>query len=481
MDVYPQMALLETIDLTVFVNLILSLTIVAISLWGYSRIGKPTPLYFGVAYVLFAFSHFILLTGQPQVPATVLILMRIAGYILVAVGLFALITVIIERKKAEDALRESEEHLSATFDQTAVGIAEFLPDARICRYNHTFAKILCSTGQDLSEQLITDFLAEDEARLPIRAINPHFQDEPLDWSGEILVIRNDRSRIWCQSSLSAVRTPEGKPKYFILALADITERKRAEEALAELNSGLELRVAERTRELESVNTTLVDEIRQRSLAEEQLKASVLEKEILIKEIHHRVKNNLQIIISLLYFQSKKTDDPSLVSALVDSQTRVKSMALVHEKLYQSGNLSSIDFNGYLQNLVSNLMISYDIDQSRIRVTISAHNLPLTINMAIPLGLIMNELVSNAMKYAFPDGGKGELTITGSVQDEQIIVKVRDNGRGIPEGFDWRNTDSLGLHLVQMLTRQLKGTIDLDPAAGTEFTLKIPIKNSEGNL
>jgi len=476
-----KMTLLETLDLTVFVNLILSLTIVAISLWGYSRIGKPTPLYFGVAYVLFAFSHFILLTGHPQVPATVLILMRITGYILVAVGLFALIRVIIERQKAEEALRESEEHLSATFDQTSVGIVEFLPDNRIYRYNRTFAELLGSTGQDLSGRPIADFLTGDECRLPIHAIKPGLPGEQPGGSGEILVTRSDRSRIWCQSSLSAVRTPDGKPKYFILALADITERKRAEEALAELNSDLELRVAERTRELESVNATLVDEIRQRSLAEEQLKASVLEKEILIKEIHHRVKNNLQIIISLLYFQARKTEDPSLVSALVDSQTRVKSMALVHEKLYQSGNLSSIDFNGYLQNLVSNLMISYDIDQSRIRVTIDAHNLPLTINMAIPLGLIMNELVSNAMKYAFPDGQKGELAITGSVGDDQIIVKVRDNGRGIPEQFDWRNADSLGLHLVQMLTRQLKGTIDLVRDNGTEFILKVPIRNGAGNL
>ena len=145
-------------------------------------------------------------------------------------------------------------------------------------------------------------------------------------------------------------------------------RKRAEEELSLLNTGLECRIAERTRELEWVNSALLAENRQRSLAEEKLKRSLHEKEILIKEIHHRVKNNLQIIISLLFLQAKKTEDPLSEAALTDSQTRVKSMALVHEKLYQSDSLSSIDFHGYLQNLVSNLMITYGIDQTRIRIT-----------------------------------------------------------------------------------------------------------------
>ena len=210
------------------------------------------------------------------------------------------------------------------------------------------------------------------------------------------------------------------------------------------------------------------------------KTSLKEKEILIKEIHHRVKNNLQIIISLLYLQSKKTDDPVTGDALLDSQTRVKSMALVHEKLYQSEDLGSIDFSGYVQNLVGNLMISYGTDKNRIRVAISIQKLPITINTAIPLGLIMNELVSNTLKYAFPDGQSGELNISGEVQGNQIIVKVRDNGCGIPDTFDWKHADSLGLHLVQMLTRQLKGTIELSRTSGTEFILTAPVKSGGGD-
>ena len=238
-------------------------------------------------------------------------------------------------------------------------------------------------------------------------------------------------------------------------IRDIIGRQQVEQELAALNTGLEDRVRERTCELQKANTALFNEVYQRLFAEDRLKLALHEKEILLKEIHHRVKNNLQIIISLLFLQAKKNDDPVSTSALTDSQTRVKSMALVHEKLYQSTDLGSIDFAGYLQNLVSNLMVTYGADKRRIRVSVSAKDLPLTINTAIPLGLIMNELVSNSLKYAFPEGREGELSIEGHAEGDTMQITVRDNGVGMPESLDWRYAESLGLHLVQMLTRQSK--------------------------
>ena len=138
----------------------------------------------------------------------------------------------------------------------------------------------------------------------------------------------------------------------------------------------------------------------------------------------------QIIISLLYLQANKTRDPGFSEALMESQTRVRSMALVHEKLYQSDNLSSIDFEGYLKNLVANLMDSYGVDRSRVKVTIAVSNLPMTINTAIPLGLIMNELVSNALKYAFPPGNRGEVSISGSVEGD--ILHLTPGQQAFPD-------------------------------------------------
>ncbi len=467
------MTLLESVDLTVLTNLVLSITVVAISIWGYSRIGKPTPLYFGIAYVLFALSHFLTLTGMSHLHGDALILMRTAGYVLVAVGLFAIIRDIIDRQRVEVALREKEEHISATFDQTAVGIAEFLPDGHIVRHNARFGGILRDAG-DVNSASVWDLITPEEQRVHFSGMDAVILGRRNEYSGDLLFgTRSDRP-VWCRISLSAVRSPDGRPRYFILVLDDISDRKRAEEELAALNAGLESRVAERTCEIRKANATLLEEVFQRSVAEDRLKIALHEKEILIKEIHHRVKNNLQIIISLLFLQSQKNDDPDITGALMDSQTRVRSMALVHEKLYQSANLSSIDFAGYLRNLVSNLMAAYGIGNERIRVTISAKDLPLTITTAIPLGLIMNELVSNTLKYAFPEGRAGELFIEGHAQGSMLEITVRDNGVGLPGSIDWRYADTLGLHLVQMLIRQLRGTIDLSREAGTEFRLTIPV-------
>jgi len=466
---------LETLDITILTNLVLSLTIVAISLWGFYRIGKPTPLYFGAAYSLFSLSHAILLFKIKEVTDIDFLLMRTGGYILVAVGLFALLRDIIERRKAEGALKESEEHLGATFAQTAVGIVEFLPDGTICRYNHKFAEILRGDNVDWISGSIWDVITPDDHLLHIGAFNAVMQGEIPVYANEMTIARKDRSLVWCQVSLSAVKSDDGKPKYFILAIDDISELKRAEEELSELNAGLEERVRERTLEIAKTNEKLVDEISQKLVAEERLKTSLNEKEVLIKEIHHRVKNNLQIIVSLLYLQAGNTNDPVLLGALMDSQTRVKSMALIHEKLYQSHNLSSIDFQAYLENLVTNLMISYNIDRMKVRVSIEAKDLRLSLNPAISLGLMMNELISNSLKYAFTDRKTGTLTITGAAEGDIIRIRVRDDGAGIPADFDWKNAKSLGLHLVQMLSRQLKGTVELSRDAGTEFIITIPAK------
>ncbi|MDD1694885.1 MAG: sensor histidine kinase, partial [Methanoregula sp.] len=159
--------------------------------------------------------------------------------------------------------------------------------------------------------------------------------------------------------------------------------------------------------------------------------------------------------------------------LNDSQSRIQSMALVHQKLYQSGDLASIDFDGYVNNLVSNLMTTYGVDKSRITSSVEVKNLPITINTAIPIGLLMNELVSNAFKYAFPGNRKGEIMIRGHEDGDNLVFTVRDNGIGIPEETDWEHLDSLGLNLVRMLTRQLKGKVVLSRTNGTEFTLTIP--------
>ncbi|MFA4850844.1 MAG: histidine kinase dimerization/phosphoacceptor domain -containing protein, partial [Methanoregula sp.] len=381
-------------DIMVLVNLLLSIIVVSLSVWGYIRIGKPTPLYFGFAYVLFSVSHLLLLSDIEIYDELPIVMIRTAGYLFVVFGLFAIIKDILKRQSVEKALRESEERLSATFDQAAVGIAEILPDFRISRSNRKFSGILGFTSNELSAMTLRDLITPEDQLSHFDKIVRVIQGNDLSgYSAEMQVLMNTGQTTWCQVFLSAVTDNLGEPKYFILVLEDISLRKRAEEDLALLNASLEERIFKRTAELHNANKSLVIEVDNRKKAEAGLKDSLLEKEVLLKEIHHRVKNNLQIIISILFLQAQKTSDPASLAVLNDSQSRIQSMALVHQKLYQSGDLASIDFDGYLNNLISNLMTTYGVDKSRITCSVEVKNLSISIHSAIPVGLLMNELVS----------------------------------------------------------------------------------------
>ncbi|GMV95178.1 MAG: hypothetical protein AMXMBFR82_49560 [Candidatus Hydrogenedentota bacterium] len=194
------------------------------------------------------------------------------------------------------------------------------------------------------------------------------------------------------------------------------------------------------------------------------------RETYLKEVHHRVKNNLQVISSLLFLQTVHTPDPKVLEILKESQSRVKSIALIHEKLYRSAELVRLDFAGYVRDLVTDLFRSYGMDQRGISATVRVENVSLEIDTAIPCGLIINELVSNVLKHAFPNGRSGNVMVElEPAGDRRFNLLVKDNGVGLPEGFDWRASASLGLKLVNDLTRQLDGTIRVDTAnGGTAF-------------
>jgi two-component sensor histidine kinase len=215
------------------------------------------------------------------------------------------------------------------------------------------------------------------------------------------------------------------------------------------------------------------EILERKQAEAQLQASLVEKETLLKEIHHRVKNNLQVISSLLYLQSHALTDPQLQALFRESQDRVRSMALIHEILYRSYDLARIDFADYLEHLVTHLCRSYGVEMHRITLTIEAEPVFLDIDRAIPCGLILNELLTNALKYAFPGDRTGALHLRLRAAPDQVMLAVRDTGVGLPEGVDVEHTPSLGLRLVHMLTMQLGGTLSLERGEGTAWTLTFP--------
>ena len=215
---------------------------------------------------------------------------------------------------------------------------------------------------------------------------------------------------------------------------------------------------------------LID-VTERKLAEQKLSRSLKEKELLLKEIHHRVKNNLQVVSSLLKLQTGYVKDENALDLLMDSQNRVRSMALVHQKLYQSADFSEINFTEYLRQLSGYLVNSFKINPEIVDIEISTEKLELGIDHAVPCGLIVNELVSNSLKYAFPNGKKGHIKIDLKKGKEgMIMLTISDDGVGFPKGVDYRETQSLGLQLVNTLVGQIDGTISMENHAGTTFLI-----------
>lgn len=207
------------------------------------------------------------------------------------------------------------------------------------------------------------------------------------------------------------------------------------------------------------------------LQKRQIQSSLLEKEALLREIHHRVKNNLQIISSLLNMQSYHIEDPRLINVIADGQHRVKAMALIHQKLYQTDHLSEIDFREYTEQLILHLAAAFGAGK-KIQSTVNGSSLKVDIDTAIPLGLILNELITNAYKYAFNDIAEGKIIIDLKLDEtHHYHLRVADSGKGLPEGFSATKLNSLGLKLVHMLTEQLNGSLTISNDPGANFYIR----------
>jgi PAS domain S-box-containing protein len=224
---------------------------------------------------------------------------------------------------------------------------------------------------------------------------------------------------------------------------------------------------------EPIFTLLLHDVTQSALVEERLRASLREKEVLLKEVHHRVKNNLQVVSSLLGLQARLIADLATRKQFEESQYRIQSMALLHETLYQSNDLARFDFSEYIRRLAEQLFRSYRSSRHvRLRIDLAA--LHFHVDAAVPCGLIVNELMSNALKYAFPRPKHGEIRVQlREVRPGEAELVVADDGVGIPPGVDWVTARTLGLRLVRTLAEQIHGRVELDRTAGTCFRLHFP--------
>jgi len=242
---------------------------------------------------------------------------------------------------------------------------------------------------------------------------------------------------------------------------DVSERQRREEALSHADDALEQRVQERTMELARANAAL--------------RVALHEKELLLKEVHHRIKNNLQVVSSLLDLQADASDDPRIRTLFEDSQHRIHAIALIHETLYQSGEAGRVELSSLIRLLAERLLSAYVSAAKAVRLQVDAEEVWLDLQRGVPCGLILNELLSNCLKHALPSGHAGLIHVRLHREATQhVYLNICDNGVGFPAGVDFRHVNSLGLQLVCMLTEQLGGEIELERHNGTAFTLSFPL-------
>jgi PAS domain S-box-containing protein len=351
------------------------------------------------------------------------------------------------------------------------------PDGIIVSWNKGAEKIKGYTREEVINKHFSIFYTKEDIKnnKPYKnlqlAIENGFHEE------EAVRLRKDGTKFFASVSITALKNHLGELRGFTKIVKDITNAKNQEKRLINSNDILETIVQERTKELTDLNKALKKEIAfrrkveaERKTAAERIENSLKEKELLLKEIHHRVKNNLQIISSLLNIQSTYIKDKASMDVFKESQNRVRSMALIHEKLYQSHDMSQIDFSDYVKELVNNLFGSYSLNSEQIILHRDINNMLVGIDLAINLGLILNELVSNAFKHAFPDGRKGNLYITMNRVGNKCEMIVEDDGVGFPSDLEFRKTESLGLQLITTLVDQIGGTIDLSNTHGAKFTI-----------
>jgi PAS domain S-box-containing protein len=343
-----------------------------------------------------------------------------------------------ERKRAEEALQDSEEQYRVLFEQAldGIGLAD-IDTGILLDCNQALANLV---GRNRTELIGQHQSILHPPSSEYSGFSPTFKQHITEKEGKVLETQvitktGEIKEVEIKANLLYLK---GK-KMLQGIFSDVTDRKKAED---------------------------------------QIRKDLEEKEVLLKEIHHRVKNNLTVISSLLNLQSRqiKTKQQAL-AAFKESRDRVFAMALVHEKLYQTDNFSSVDMKSYLDDMSRQLVKMYHFSHD-VHLKLNVNEASIDINRAIPCGLILNELITNALKYAFPQGRKGEITVSFRPFEKTFYeLVVSDNGVGLPDDLDIEKSPSLGLHLVRMLTSQLNGTWRLSREKGTSFTIRFPKKSN----
>ncbi|MCX6559398.1 MAG: response regulator [Candidatus Aminicenantes bacterium] len=344
-----------------------------------------------------------------------------------------------QRKHAEEALRQSERQYRLITENTVDVITVLDMNLRITYVNSSIVRLRGYTPEEALAQTLDQVMTPESKALVSGILIEEMELEAKEGAEptrsrnvELEEYRKNGTTVWTEVSLSFIRDEDLRPTGILTVSRDISERRRAEA---------------------------------------KIQASLKEKEALLREIHHRVKNNMQIISSLVNLSARNINDPACVEALRQIRRRVRAIAAVHDSLYRSPDLAQIDIGNYLRDMVIHYAQAYAVDSARITITPELETIGLPIETAVPVGLIAGELIGNAMRHAFADGRRGRLNIgLRRLPDGQVLLAVHDDGIGVPPEFDLKKAESMGMVIVNSLTDQISGRFELIRDGGTEFRL-----------
>jgi PAS domain S-box-containing protein len=359
---------------------------------------------------------------------------------LLVVSTFILLTIVLARNayslnqqdklrlKAMKELYNSELKNRLLVENAGLSIGYYDVDGKIILFNKIAANLVNANPKDLVGKHISDLFDTETSTLYLGRINIALESEESQIYEDKISFDGNK---WFLSTFTRMKTKGGKIIGVQVISNDITALKNVET---------------------------------------ELKSSINDKNVLLREVHHRVKNNMQIISSLLSLQSNYMDDENALKVLNDSQMRVKSMAMIHEKLYQSKTFTEIDMAEYIYNLITEIFYTYTVNTNQIKKIIEIDDVKLNIETSVPCGLIISEIVTNSLKYAFPNRKEGEIRVSLLAHDDYYKLTIMDNGIGLPNNFKIDETETLGLQLVKSLVNQIDGEIELDRNHGTKYKI-----------
>jgi len=393
-------------------------------------------------------------------------------------GALAVVSDITTQKQAEEALRASEQRYRDVVEDQTEFICRFLPDGTLTFINEAYCNCFRLNRDECIGNKHPVVFPPDDAQKMKRHLAALTPENPVAWISHRIVLPSGKIR-WQRWSDRAIFDKNGGVIEYQSVGRDITRQKEAEIQLKKYKGTLEQRVQDRTSELSMTNLKLEKEIEDRKKIQKKLTISSNEKDLLLREVHHRVKNNLQLIIGLIDLTKTRAHEPIVISTLTDIMAKVQTMGLVHTQLYESKRFDKINMRRQVHDLVEMIAGFYDHDHLEVTTHIDCAEIYLPVDKAIPCALALNEIISNIHKHAFKGKRSGLVEISSPVKGDLIRFVIRDNGVGLPSGFDIEKSNRLGLRLMRTLVeQQLHGNVTLTSKAGTEVVIEFPIRPEE---